>query len=432
MASPVAAQAAKSGNMEADAMAVLKKAGVSNYALVLAAHGFTDLETLIDPDVLDDSTLLQNIKMTKMDIRKFRGLLQKDGAVLSAKVASKYAKENAKDGKGGGKGGKGGKEDPMAYGESQQAKLDQVGDDPDLEGGRAARENTKAGEALSSSSLEVVLRKAGLGKFLAPLAERGIDSVDLLAGCTDGWLKTDISLSKMDLRKLRAVVPAAAVLVAGVGADGVESLDGGRAAREQAKVAEAVGAVGAASADGDALATVLRKTGQGKFVEPLVANGITTVAMLADVSNDWLVAELKLSKMDMRKLRAVIPATVDDTSELAIAVDNSDDSVGAAELEAKQAGQQSSAPEDAAASADTSKTALAKVLTKAGLSNLAESLSAAGITTIEELTATDDDSLRTTFGVTKMHIRKLRASISSQGPVLTTGDIDGSTMGTVI
>jgi len=298
----------RSSKMDLDVAAVLKKAGLQGYALVLTAHGFTDLETLIDPDVLDDATLMQDIKMTKMDIRKFRGLLQKDGAVLAAKISTK-----GKDGKDG-KGGKDGKPDPMAYGEAQQGKADPSADDGevDLDGGNAAREKAKAGEASgpSSSPLAIVLKKAGLGKLLAPLATHGIVTIDHLAGCSDDWLKTELQQSKMDMRKLRAVVPASTGgEVAGGGDDtlDLDSIDGGRGAREKAKANEQ-NPLNAVQASGASLVVVLKQAGLVKLLEPLAALGVTTSNGLADRTDDWLVNVLNLSKMDRRKLRAVVPA----------------------------------------------------------------------------------------------------------------------------
>ena len=71
--------------------------------------------------------------------------------------------------------------------------------------------------------------------------------VALLAACSDDWLKAELKQSKMDVRKLRHVVPqapsvsASALDVDGEGGAGgffdLDSsfLDGGRAARERAK-----------------------------------------------------------------------------------------------------------------------------------------------------------------------------------------------------
>jgi hypothetical protein len=217
---------------------------VCSFALVLAAHGFSDLETLIDPDVLDDATLLSDIKMTKMDIRKFRSVLNKDGAILASKVAAKLkgGGKDCCDGKGGGKAdGKG----------SAGFSLAGFGG-VDLDD-----EDTALSSSSSRGALVSALRKAGLSKLLEPLVARGVDSVALLASCSDDWLKAELKQSKMDVRKLRHVVPqapssswapslASSASAMALDVDGevdkggffdLDSnlMDGGRAARERAK-----------------------------------------------------------------------------------------------------------------------------------------------------------------------------------------------------
>ena len=79
-------------------VAFLKGAGdLDKYAAKLAEHGFGEVESLTDREVLDDDTLAHVIGMTRVDIRKLRAHIESVGASptmrLEATRASKQPKQ---------------------------------------------------------------------------------------------------------------------------------------------------------------------------------------------------------------------------------------------------------------------------------------------------------------------------------------------------
>jgi len=65
----------------------LKSANLSKYAQAIIENGFSDMEALCDREVLDDETLKNEIKMTKLEIRKFRGAIETKGVSTTMLVA---------------------------------------------------------------------------------------------------------------------------------------------------------------------------------------------------------------------------------------------------------------------------------------------------------------------------------------------------------
>ena len=81
----------------------LRSAGLEAFECKLQEHGFTDVETLSDREILDDQTLAKDVGMSKSDIRKLRGHITAKGT--SPTMAGLYKNGGSKGGKGGGMGG---------------------------------------------------------------------------------------------------------------------------------------------------------------------------------------------------------------------------------------------------------------------------------------------------------------------------------------
>jgi hypothetical protein len=334
--------------LDQDAAGLLVRAGLQGFGPALAALGFTDLETLVDPSVLDDATLLSDVGMSKLDIRKFRGALVKDGALLAATVASRQrgaarARDGKKDGGASVRTGRASVE--PAYGVPQQGKTDPQDAAPQPRGslgasGRGSSTGGGGGGGGSSDELAQELKRAGLGKLVQPLAARGVTTVAGLKARPDAWLRAELNQSTVSVRKLRQLsargsltTPAVTVTVAADNADddrgslgaslagefGLDDIYG----REQAKAAEqrsagstGGGGAGAASGawaashapNGAPLAAALKQAALSRLLQPLGAKGVGTLEGLAAKPDAWLSKELGLAKVDLRRLRAVVPA----------------------------------------------------------------------------------------------------------------------------
>ncbi len=75
----------------------LELAGLEKYAKAFSDQGFSDKEALFDRDVLDDGTLAEVFGMSKMEVRKFRVLVESKGKSLSLNRSSrlKLSRTNA-------------------------------------------------------------------------------------------------------------------------------------------------------------------------------------------------------------------------------------------------------------------------------------------------------------------------------------------------
>lgn len=139
-----------------------------------------------------------------------------------------------------------------------------------------------------------------------------------MAAKDDAWFVGTLELSRMDIRKLRASLAGleddqrrmegdedkGMDLDANLGNESVGDLS--PEAREKAKLA-ADGAAGASSEKTE-FVTALKKAGLEQCMPVLFENGATTLTALCDLEDAWLVEKLALSRMDLRKLRAVAPS----------------------------------------------------------------------------------------------------------------------------
>jgi len=242
------------------------------------------------------------------------------------------------------------------------------------------------------------------------------------------------------MRKLRMAVPgAAAGTVDGSGGDGgfdLDSLDGGRAAREQAKAAEAAVATAVAEAVAKAVSSAQPSPEPVSFDPdpgPGLGLGGGDGGMDLDAMINPLAAQTAVPKV------AAGPVPMDSRSRaevlgfsLASSAADLDGSVAEARKQAERAaaaGQPAGGDDGRAAESAL----LFRALAKAGLAGFAVTVAEAGIATLGDLAATDDDTLKTKLGLSRMQHRKLRASIAALAPgAVTAEDIDGSTLGTLI
>ena len=343
--------------MEEDARLLLRKADLLKYEARLVLFGFTDLETLLDREVLDDATLAKDVGMTKLDIRKFRALLQRDGAKFEAALAR--AQNGGKDGGKQGGSKQQGKEDPSSYGGSQQGKEDPMAKDKAAKGkasgqllsaevldldalasesseefmspeakekAKIAASRRKASKSSSSSAAAAAvmkgadgkggassernqllkdLKKNGLLERCAPLFDHGVDSVEALAAKDDAWLKATLQLSKMELRKLRIIAPYTAP--AGAAAlDAVASMIDLDPIVSASTISNTIEGGGNPAATLQ-LRTALKGVGLLEKCEPMFELGVESAVDLASKDDAWLKEKLQLTKMECRKVRILAP-----------------------------------------------------------------------------------------------------------------------------
>jgi serine/threonine protein kinase len=414
---------AKAASMDVETRSFLRKAGLEKYERLFVDFGFTDMEILMDRELLDDSTLARDVKMSKLDIRRFRAVLEKDGAVTAAK-ARRMAAKDGRDPKAAWGAAKQAKDDELRKGKGEQSAFDEPADS--LDGGRAAAERAKNGqtndrrasfsiaapsplEEAEKSMLFAALKKAGLAKCMGLLLQANVRSRAAIAALEDEALLKLLDLSRMDLRKLRAVVPFAVMATPVAPAPSPPA--GTLAVRvEQAK-----------------LAGVLQEAGMKHLVPDLEKAGVKSTKQAADKDDAWLAGTLKLTKLDILRLRAALGGSAAPRAE--------DDEADGGDLDARlgQSPEARGAVKAAAGDAPNAgvfkeKAQLVSALKQAGLERCMPALFEHGTLTLGALCDLEDAWLVEMLALSRMDLRKLRAI----APSATTSVLDAHVLGTSI
>jgi len=200
---------------------LLEPLGLGQYIDAFVTHGFTDLATLADAELLTDDILFGDIKLKRLEVRKLRSHL----------AASSRGGGGGGGGEGGGEGGGDDGEgtlglarvpraQPAVPATSEQARIAVVrtaaaatttaGEDGG-EGGGEDGAASSALEAVAAGSVAALLGKAGLQRFEPNFAAFGFTEPELfsteLCG-NEGFLLSDVGMSREDVKRLRALVEA--------------------------------------------------------------------------------------------------------------------------------------------------------------------------------------------------------------------------------